>query len=109
MKLSWNAIDGIGQRAVNRGLARRDAQSPKRLAVDETSFQKHHEYVTVVTDHDKGVVIHVADERKSDSLNEYFDTLPDDAKKGIECVTMDRSKAYIPITLQDANIGASII
>ncbi len=95
VKLSWNAIDGIGRRAVRRGLARRNAQSPKRLAVDETSFQKRHEYVTVVTDHDKGVVTHVADERKSDSLNEYFDTLADDAKKGIECVTMDRSKAYI--------------
>ncbi|NKC15979.1 MAG: hypothetical protein GKR94_28410 [Gammaproteobacteria bacterium] len=62
-----------------------------------------------MTDHDKGIVIQVADERKSDSFDEYFDTLPDDAKKGIECVTMDRSKAYIPITLQDANIGASII
>ncbi|NKC11416.1 MAG: hypothetical protein GKR94_04180 [Gammaproteobacteria bacterium] len=48
-----------------------------------------------MTDHDKGVVIHVADDRKSDSLNEYFDTLADDAKKGIECVTMDMSKAGV--------------
>ena len=95
MKLSWNAIDGIQQRAVKRGLARRDVDPPKRIAVDETSFQKHHEYVTVVTDHDKGVVLHVADDRKSGSLNEYFDTLPDEQKESIECVTMDMSRAYI--------------
>lgn len=101
MALGWNAIDGIQQRAVKRGLARRDAKPPKRIAVDETSFQKHHEYVTVVTDHDEGVVIHVADDRKSDSLNEYFDTLPDDHKEGIECVTMDMSKAYIKSVMEN--------
>ena len=95
MGLSWNAIDGIQQRAVKRGLARRDSEPPKRLAVDETSFQKRHEYVTVVTDHDKGIVLHVADDRKSDSLTEYFDTLPDDQQAGIECITMDMSRAYI--------------
>ena len=101
MKLSWNAIDGIQQRAVKRGLARREAKPPKRIAVDETSFQKRHEYVTVVTDHDEGVVIHVADDRKSDSLNEYFDTLPDEQKEGIECVTMDMSRAYIKSVRQN--------
>lgn len=95
MQLSWNAIDGIQQRAVKRGLERRKTKPPKRIAVDETSFQKRHEYVTVVTDHMEGVVIHVADDRKSGSLDEYFDTLPDEEKAGIECVTMDMSKAFI--------------
>ena len=37
----------------------------------------------------------MADDRKSDSLNEYFDTLPEEQKAGIECVSMDMSKAYI--------------
>ena len=55
----------------------------------------------MVTDHDEGVVIHVADDRKSDSLNEYFDTLPDDHKEGIECVTMDMSKAYIKSVMEN--------
>jgi hypothetical protein len=40
MKLSWNAIDGIMQRAVKPGPERRKAQSPKRIGVDETSAQK---------------------------------------------------------------------
>ncbi len=100
MKLSWTAIDGIQQRAVKRGLERRETKPPKppkRIAVDETSFQKRHEYVTVVTDHIEGVVVHVADDRKSGSLslNEYLDTLPEDQKANIECVTMDMSRAYI--------------
>lgn len=101
MQLSWNAIDGIQQRAVKRGLERRNTKPPKRIAVDETSFQKRHEYVTVVTDHIEGVVTHVSDDRKADSLNEYFDTLTDEEKKGIECVTMDMSKAYIKSVKQN--------
>lgn len=39
MKLSWTAADGIQQRAVKRGLERREIKPPKRIAVDETSFQ----------------------------------------------------------------------
>ena len=81
MKLSWNAIDGIWQRAVKRGLERRKTKPPKRIAVDKPSFQKHHEYVTAVTDHIEGVVTHVCDDRKADSLNEYFDTLSDEEKR----------------------------
>ena len=48
-----------------------------------------------MTDHIEGVVTHVSDDRKPDSLNEYFDTLFDEEKGGIECVTMDMSKACI--------------
>ena len=38
--LSWDAVDGVMQRAVRRGLARRQRTVAMRLGVDETSFQK---------------------------------------------------------------------
>lgn len=63
MKLSWNAIDGIMQRAVNRGLQRRAVYAPKQIGVDETPFRKRHDYVTVVSDKAGAKVLHVADER----------------------------------------------
>ena len=40
MGLSWDAVDGIMQRAVQRGLERREVQAPQRIGVDETSFQE---------------------------------------------------------------------
>lgn len=41
MGLSWNAIDGIMQRAVKRGLARREELCMTQIGVDETvSFPK---------------------------------------------------------------------
>ena len=56
-------------RAVARGLLRRKRVSVRRLGVDETSFQRRHEYVTIVTDLDSSVVLHAADDRKRDSLD----------------------------------------
>ena len=50
--LTWDQIDGICQRAVRRELLRRLPSRMHHLAVDETSFQKRHEYVTVVTNQD---------------------------------------------------------
>ena len=67
MGLSWDEVDGIMQRAVQRGLERREVQAPQRIGVDETSLQKRHEYVTVINDLD-GHVLHVADGRGKESL-----------------------------------------
>ncbi len=97
--LSWNAIDGIMQWAVQRGLAWREAVSPTRIGVDETAFRKRHDYVTVVSDQDNGTVLHVADDRSLESLGGYYDTLSEAQKGGIESIAMDMWPAYIRATL----------
>jgi len=100
MGLSWNAIDGIMQRAVIRGLAQREETSPERIGVDETSFRKRHDYVTVVSDRDNSTVLHVADDRTQDSLKAYYASLSDEQKAAIESVSMDMWPAYIGATLE---------
>ncbi|SFM86446.1 zinc-finger of transposase IS204/IS1001/IS1096/IS1165 [Izhakiella capsodis] len=51
LKLSWNAVDNIMQRAVKRGLTRRKRpQSARHMCVDEVAFKKGHQYVTVISD-----------------------------------------------------------
>lgn len=67
--LPWEAVDGIQQRAVRRGRARRQLEQPalpKRLGVDETSFRRRHDYVTVVLDQDEDTVVHVAARQPAD-------------------------------------------
>ena len=73
--LSWDEVDGIQARAVGRGLARRVLTPPQRIGVDETSFQKRPEYVTVVCDLERDVVLHVADEHKETSLADFYQTV----------------------------------
>lgn len=105
LRLSWNAVDGIMRRAVKRGLSRRGELLPRQLSVDETAYRKGHDYITVVTDQEHGVVLHVAEDRDTDSLNEFYASLTDAQRARIESVCMDMWPAYIKAT-RDALVGA---
>jgi transposase len=100
MGLSWNAIDGIMQRAVERGLSRREAFNPIHLGVDETSFRKRHDYVTIVSDQDTGRVLHVGEDRKKAGLKAWYESLYDEQRSAIESVSMDMWPAFINATLE---------
>jgi transposase len=95
LRLSWDEVDGIQARAVARGLERRGHQAPTRIGVDETSFQKRHEYVSVVTDQATGNVVHVADDRKQETLEAFFETMTEAERALIESVAMDMWGPYI--------------
>ncbi len=70
LQLSWDEGEGILSRAVARGLARRPVARPRRIGVDETSFQKRPEYVTVVCDLERDRVLYVANEPTETSLDQ---------------------------------------
>ena len=61
--LSWDEVQGIMNRAVQRGLARREAEVIPHLGVDEKSFKKGHKYATIVNDLDGSRVLYVAKDR----------------------------------------------
>src|SRR5262249_59612410 len=48
--LSWDEIHGLMERAVKRGLERREAESVSKIGVDEKAFRKGHSYFTLVND-----------------------------------------------------------
>jgi transposase len=98
LRLSWGQVAGIQARAVTRGLARRDRKPPTQIGVDETAFQKRHEYVTIVHDIDAGVVVHVADDRKQEALEAYFEALGPEACAALEHIAMDMWAPYIAAT-----------
>ena len=86
------------QRAVERGLARGEESQPVNLGVDETSFQKRHQYVPVVTDADRGQVLYVADERTRGSLTGFHEQLNEGQLAAISSVAMDMWPGYIGAT-----------
>lgn len=94
--LSWNAIDRMMQRAVQRGLGRRAVLRPVHIGVDETSFRKRHDYVTVVSD--KSRVLYVADDRGQASLAGFYESLAEDQREAIKSISMDMWPAYIRAT-----------
>lgn len=99
LKLSWDQIDGIMQRAIDRGLALRKDRIVKHVGIDEKSFKKRHKYVTVVTDLDAGEVLWVGSGRKIETLEAFWKSLSVQQLFGIEGVAMDMWPAYIESTL----------
>ncbi len=83
---------------VQRGLGRRELVAPERMGVDETSFQKRHEYVTVVTNLEGTKVLYVADDRKAESLAAFYRQLKPDDRRKIAVVAMDMHRPYIAAT-----------
>ena len=99
LRISWAEADGILQRAVKRGLQRRTLAAPRHAGVDETSFQKRHEYVTVVSDLERSVVVHIADDRGRAALDDFWTRLREDQRAQVEAVAMDMWEPYIRSTL----------
>ncbi|MCM2681551.1 ISL3 family transposase [Echinimonas agarilytica] len=97
MKLSWSAIDGIMARAVQRGLARRHQLDTRQLAVDEVSFKKGHDYVTVVSNH-AGHVLAVTEGRSAQSLASFYQTMTHSEQAQVQSISMDMSPAYLKAT-----------
>jgi len=98
LDLSWDEIHGIMDRAVERGLKRRQAEMVKRLGVDEKAFRKGHRYLTLVNDLDRSRVLYVAEDRKQSSLDGFWPTLSQEQRDGIEAVAMDMWDPYIAST-----------
>ena len=93
--LSWDAVDGIMQRAVKRGLERRKTVKVYDLGVDETSYQKRHEYVTTILDKNRDCVLDVLDDRKAETLEVWFKTQKSSDLSDLRSISMDMWDPYI--------------
>jgi transposase len=94
--ISWDEADGIKQRAVRRGMARRQISGLECVCVDEKAVGHGHDYVTVVTGvmAGKPQVLYVGDGRGEDGLNGFWQWLGPDACARIKAVSMDMGQAY---------------
>jgi transposase len=95
LRISWDEAWHIQQRAVARGLLAKKSRVLPHMGVDEKSFARRHNYVTLVCDLDGGTVEHIAEERTTESLTSYFHSLSKEQLEGIEAITVDMWDAYI--------------
>jgi len=93
--ISWDEVDGIMARAVKRGLERREETKPSYIGIDETAYQKRHEYVTVILDKETDVVLDVLDDRKAETLNIWFKTQEISDLAALKSITMDMWDPFI--------------
>ncbi len=99
--ITWAEADGIKQRAVARGLARKKPANMPRLCVDENSFGRGHDYVTVVSrpaEDGKTVVEDLRDGCTEESLGQFWASCTPDQRAAVRAVAMDLWQPYIQST-----------
>jgi transposase len=93
----FNVINRIMHRATERGLLRRPQEFPvHHLCIDEKSFRKGHEYVTVLSHPHAGCILEVGLGRDKEGCEQLLNrALSEKQKAGVKTITMDMWKAYI--------------
>ena len=111
LRISWDEADGIKQRAVKRGLARKSPVVMPRLCVDEKGMGHGQDYVTIVAQvtEEKTTVEYVGDERQQESLDAFWESLTAEQLTGVEAVAMDMWEPYVQSTLAHVPGAASKI
>ena len=92
--VSWDQLHRIMERAVERGLERRELEALRYLGLDEKSFAKGQSYVSVMTDLEEGRVLEVMDGADQLSAEMLLATLTDEVLERIEAVCMDMGASY---------------
>jgi transposase len=95
LHLSWDEVHHIQEKAVERGLSWRSLEEVKYIGVDEKSFLEGHQYVTVMSDLEKGRVLDVARDRKEESLKGMLTGMVTDEGVTIRAVAMDMWEPYM--------------
>jgi transposase len=82
------------RRAVERGMQRRDVEPIARVGLDEKSFGKGQDYISLLSDIDEGRGIEVAAGRDQQSACMLLEKLPATQREDIEAVAMVMSASF---------------
>src|SRR5215469_10991398 len=83
------------ERAVKRGLARRQAEELPQLGVDEKAFHKGHKYLTLVNDLQRNRVLYEAADREQSSLDAFWPTITAEHRTSIKAVALNMWDPYL--------------
>ncbi|MFM8485145.1 MAG: helix-turn-helix domain-containing protein, partial [Bacteroidota bacterium] len=72
LRIDWSTAQEIMKRAVERGLQRRSLEDVRHVGIDEKSFGKGQDYVSVMTDLDASRVLEVTPDRTIESANQLW-------------------------------------
>ena len=102
MRVAWATVGRIIERVVKRlGPADRLA-GLVNIGIDELSYRRHHEYVTIVSDQDTGRVVWVDAGKDKATLERFFDQLGAQRTAALKTITVDLSLAFTSVVASRA-------
>jgi transposase len=94
LRLSWGSVQRIMDNAVERGLERREVDEVRHVGIDEKSFGKGHNYISVMTDIDGSRVLEVSEGRDEAAADALWEALPEEQREQVDAVAMDMWQAF---------------
>jgi len=95
MRVSWKTVGAIIERVLPRHQSADPLDGLTHIGIDELSYRRHHEYVTVIVDHVCGGVVWAHPGKNAETLNTFFKELGKERCTQLEAVTLDMSAAYL--------------
>jgi transposase len=93
LRIAWRTVGSIVTRVVADAEAGTDRFADlARIGIDEISYKRGHKYLTVVVDHDTGVLLWAHPGRDKETLDKFFVRLGDDRCAKITLVSADAAE-----------------
>ncbi|MCL5048808.1 MAG: ISL3 family transposase [Firmicutes bacterium] len=101
-RIAWRTVGMICERVVAEELDPKRLENLFLVGVDEISCRKHHNYLTLVTNHQSGKIVYGSEGKSASSLDGFFSDLGPERAGKIEAVTMDMGPAFAKAFTQHA-------
>lgn len=102
LRLPWDTIHKLMERAVQRGLERREEEPIEYVGIDEKSFGSGQDYVSLMVDIDRSRVLEVVKDRTTEACGLLWSSLSEAQKSGVLAVATDFWRAYSNSTREQA-------
>jgi transposase len=102
LRISWDQAHRIQELAVERGLERRKLEQVEYVGMDEKSFRRGQNYISVMSDLKEGRVLEVVEGRKKTAADQLWERFPESQRHHIKAVGLDMWEAFIRSSQQYA-------
>lgn len=94
MRITWEAVGNSIERVVARLRPDQPLAGLTAIGVDELSYRKQHNYVTLVTDQIERRIVWGKEGRSAQTLEAFFEELGEEGRRQLQLVSMDMSASY---------------
>eukprot|EP00362_Geleiidae_sp_MMETSP1317_P001835 CAMPEP_0201284034 /NCGR_PEP_ID=MMETSP1317-20130820/58724_1 /ASSEMBLY_ACC=CAM_ASM_000770 /TAXON_ID=187299 /ORGANISM="Undescribed Undescribed, Strain Undescribed" /LENGTH=163 /DNA_ID=CAMNT_0047602405 /DNA_START=84 /DNA_END=572 /DNA_ORIENTATION=+ len=100
LHISWDTIKEIQKAHLKRRYKKIKLKHVKRIAIDEISIGKGHQYLTIVMDLQTGRILHVGKGKGGEALETFWGKIKR-SRAQIQAISIDMSPAYLSTVVKN--------